>query len=144
MSCAHGSKPAPDDETRVRTAESENESWKLGPPKSKRSRYVVVRGTDAVRLRQATEHRSPSSYVFLTRSGTPWRYPDFHSDRWLPARTDAEKRGLIKHATPHMLRHTTVVWSLAAGVRIEVVSEMLGHASIQITYDVYRGPDKPA
>jgi integrase len=46
---------------------------------------------------------------------------------------------LIKHATPHMLRHTTVVWSLAAGVRIEVVSEMLGHASIQITYDVYGG-----
>jgi len=133
------SKRAPDDETRIRTAESENKSWKLGPPKSKRSRYVVVRGADAVRLRQATEHRSPRSYVFLTRSGTPWRYPDFHSDRWLPARADAEKRGLMKHATPHMLRHTTVVWSLAAGVRIEVVSEMLDHASIQITYDVYGG-----
>lgn len=38
-----------------------------------------------------------------------------------------------------MLRHTTVVWSLAAGVRIEVVSEQLGHASLQITYDVYGG-----
>ena len=47
--------------------------------------------------------------------------------------------GLTKHATPHMLRHTTVVWSLAAGVRIEVVSEQLGHASLQITYDVYGG-----
>ena len=38
-----------------------------------------------------------------------------------------------------MLRHTTVVWSLAAGVRIEVVSEQLGHASLHITYDVYGG-----
>lgn len=38
-----------------------------------------------------------------------------------------------------MLRHTCVVWSLAEGVRIEQVSEMLGHASIQITYDVYGG-----
>jgi hypothetical protein len=38
-----------------------------------------------------------------------------------------------------MLRHTTVVWSLAAGVRIEVLSEQLGHASLQITYDVYGG-----
>ena len=46
---------------------------------------------------------------------------------------------MTKHATPHMLRHTTVVWSLAAGVRIEVVSEQLGHASLQITYDVYGG-----
>ena len=38
-----------------------------------------------------------------------------------------------------MLRHTAVVWSLARGVRIEVVSEMLGHASIQVTYDIYGG-----
>jgi len=38
-----------------------------------------------------------------------------------------------------MLRHTTVVWSLAAGVRIEVVSEQLGHASLRITYDVDGG-----
>ena len=38
-----------------------------------------------------------------------------------------------------MLRHTTVVWSLAEGVPIEKVSEMIGHASLQITYDVYGG-----
>ena len=54
-------------------------------------------------------------------------------------RQQATRRGLTKHVTPHMLRHTTVVWSLAAGVRIEVVSEQLGHASLQITYDVYGG-----
>ena len=82
---------------------------------------------------------APGTYVFRTRYGTPWRYPDFHSDRWTPARVDAEARGLSKHATPHMLRHTAVVWSLARGVRIEVVSEMLGHASIQVTYDIYGG-----
>jgi integrase len=71
------SKRSPDDEAPIKAAECENKSWKLGPPKSKRSRYVVVRGDDASRLSQATKHRSPSSYVFVTRSGTPWRYPDF-------------------------------------------------------------------
>jgi integrase len=133
------SKRAPEDDSPIKKADGENASWKLGPPKSRRSRYVVLRGQDAVRLRQSTEYAAPRSYVFRTRSGNPWRYPDFHSDRWRPARAEAERRGLTKHATPHMLRHTTVVWSLAAGVRIEVVSEMLGHASIQITYDVYGG-----
>ena len=44
-----------------------------------------------------------------------------------------------KRFTPHMLRHTCVVWSLAQGARIEQVSEMLGHSSIQITYDIYGG-----
>lgn len=133
------SKRAPDDKGMIRSAEGENRSWKLGAPKSRRSRHVVVRGQDAVRLRRATEHHAPDTYVFRTRSGMPWRYPDFHSDRWVPARSEATRQGLTKHVTPHMLRHTTVVWSLAAGVRIEVVSEQLGHASLQITYDVYGG-----
>ena len=38
-----------------------------------------------------------------------------------------------------MLRHTAVVWSLAAGVPIQVISEMIGHTSLQMTYDVYGG-----
>jgi hypothetical protein len=129
----------PDEDGPINRAAGENRTWKLGPPKSRRSRHVVVRGEDAVRLRQAVAGHQPETYVFRTAEGNPWRYPDFHSDRWVPARNEAVRRGLTKHATPHMLRHTTVVWSLAAGVRIEVVSEQLGHASLQITYDVYGG-----
>ena len=90
-------------------------------------------------MQAASAPFEPSEYVFRTREGNPWRYPDFHADRGAPARTEAVKRGLTKHATPHMLRHTTVVWALAAGIPIQVISEMLGHASIQITYDVYGG-----
>jgi len=99
----------------------------------------VVRGEDTVRLHDAVADHTSDTHVFRTAAGNPWRYPDFHSNRWVPARNEATRRGLTKHVTPHMLRHTTVVWSLAAGVRIEVVSEQLGHASLQITYDVYGG-----
>jgi integrase len=130
---------APDEDSPINHAASENRTWKLGPPKSRRSRHVVVRGEDARRLHDVVAALGPNDYVFRTAEGNPWRYPDFHSDRWVPARNEAARRGLTKHATPHMLRHTTVVWSLAAGVRIEVVSEQLGHASLQITYDVYGG-----
>jgi integrase len=38
-----------------------------------------------------------------------------------------------------MLRHTAVVWALEAGVKLQVVSHALGHASIQTTYDIYGG-----
>jgi len=130
---------APDDKAPIKYEEGENSKHKLGPPKSKRSRYVVITGDLAQRFLAHIEGLPTKAYVFTTARGNPWRYTEFHSDRWLPARREAKKRGLEKHPTPHMLRHTTVVWSLARGVRIEVISEMLGHASIQITYDVYGG-----
>ena len=42
------SKRAPDEDTPIDVAAKESSTWKLGPPKSRRSRYVVVRGQDAV------------------------------------------------------------------------------------------------
>ena len=56
----------------------------------------------------------------------------------------ADKAGIrIARMLPHMLRHTCVVWSLAEGVRIEVVSEMIGHTILQMTSDVYGGLVNP-
>lgn len=133
------SKRATDDPAPIRTALGENNSWKLGAPKSRKTRHVVVKGQTAFGIIDAIKDRDPGDYLFVTAQGNPWRYPDFHADRWQPAVAEAKRRGLAKHATIHMLRHTAVVWALADGVSIQVVSEMLGHASIQITYDVYGG-----
>ena len=133
------SRRAPDDEAKIRFDQGEDATWVLGAPKSRRPRWVVVTGEVAVRLQQAVRGRAPSEYVFVTREGCPWRYQHFHDRRWTPAKIKAAKAGLTKKITPHMLRHTTVVWSLADGVPIEKVSEMIGHASLQITYDIYGG-----
>jgi integrase len=130
---------APDDPAEVRWSEGENVSWVLGPPKGLKSRYVTVDGPLARQLRQSLTERGTDDYVFVTRHGNPWRYPDFHTDRWAPAQRAAKRLGLSKRTTIHMLRHTAVVWSLAEGVRIEMISQMLGHRSIQITYDIYGG-----
>ena len=133
------SRRAPDDTSAIKYQEGETATWVLGPPKNRRARWVVVTGELASRLEAKVIGRDEKEYIFRTVNGCPWRYPDFHSKIWTPARKKAEKAGLRKHVTPHMLRHTTVVWSLAEGVRIEVVSEMIGHASLQITYDIYGG-----
>lgn len=126
--------PAP-----VNRDEDENANWRLGPPKNGRSRWVTVQGDVALELIAAVQGRHPDEYVFRTTRGNPWRYDDFHSDRWAPAMKLAKERGLTKHMTPHMLRHTAVVWAVAAGVPLAKVSTMLGHASIGITYDRYGG-----
>jgi integrase len=133
------SRRSPHDPARIRTEESETGRWILGPPKSRRSRWVVATGPVAERLEREVAGRPRDAYVFLTPQGNPWRYPDFHTRRWTPAKDAARKAGLDKAITPHMLRHTTVVWSLASGVPIQVISEMIGHTSLQMTYDVYGG-----
>ena len=39
------------------------------------------------------------------------------------------------------LRHTFATRSLAAGMDIKVLSSMLGHSNVQITYDLYVHPN---
>lgn len=129
---------SPDDPDPIDWVAGEAKVWKLGPPKNKRSRYVVVSGDVARRLGEHVLGREPDEYVF-TRRKQPWRYDGFHEDRWKLACQEVAARFPGKRFTPHMLRHTCVVWALAQGARIEQVSEMLGHSSIQITYDIYGG-----
>jgi hypothetical protein len=46
-------------------------------------------------------------------------------------------RAGLGHWHPHELRHSAASIMLAAGVPLEVVSNILGHSSIRITADVY-------
>lgn len=133
------SKRAREDTAAIKSSEGETRKWKLGPPKGRKERRVVAVGPVVQELREQIRGKKPSAYVFTTRMGNPWRHTDFYSDRWKPAATAVAERIPGKLFTPHMLRHTAVVWALAEGVPIEVISERLGHASIQITYDVYGG-----
>lgn len=119
---------------------------KLGLPKSKRTRWVSIQGEVAERLYEHINGMPEDQFVFMTggrstkgMGAVPIRHELFAKTHWRPALERAAQLGMARHATPHMLRHTAVVWSIADGVPIEVISEMLGHASIQITYDVYGG-----
>jgi len=47
------------------------------------------------------------------------------------------KRAGLKPFTVHALRHTFATRALEAGIPIKVVSNLLGHASVQITMDTY-------
>jgi integrase len=70
--------------------------------------------------------------IFASEVGTPMNPDNFsHSFSRL-----CERAGL-GHWHPHELRHSGASLMLAQGTPLHVVSEVLGHASIAITKDVY-------
>lgn len=58
--------------------------------------------------------------------------------KWLAVMS--RRAGLDRLITPHMFRHATATELLARGTSIDVVKELLGHASIRST-EVYLHPD---
>lgn len=45
----------------------------------------------------------------------------------------ADKTKIVKHITPHVLRHTTATQAVNSGMPIENVSKLLGHSSVNTT-----------
>lgn len=74
-----------------------------------------------------------SKYVVCTTSGT------MHIEKNLQRSLDLleKKTNIDKHITLHTLRHTFGSVMLRRGVNIEVVSKLMGHANISITYNKY-------
>lgn len=48
-------------------------------------------------------------------------------------RNIAERSGITKHVTPHVLRHTTATQGLENGMPVESIQKLLGHSSINTT-----------
>jgi integrase len=116
-----------------------------GPTKSNRKRVLHLTSdqVDFLEKHKKAQARTkfrkgpswnPHGYVFATENGTPYAANNVRSGL---------KRVLTKNGLRwirlHDLRHTAGFLAVEAGVGIEDVQDMLGHASIQITKDVYVG-----
>jgi len=84
------------------------------------------------KARLGSELWQDTGYVFTTSIGSPFD-PRNVAERFQTACT----RAGIGKWHPHELRHTAASLMLAEGVPLQVVSSILGHASIRITSDVY-------
>src|SRR5688572_25400925 len=74
-----------------------------------------------------------TGYVFTTSSGEP--YEPRNALRAFKAA--AKRAGLPTSVGLHTLRHTAASVMLENGVPLKIVSEILGHASVAITGDIY-------
>lgn len=114
-----------------------------GPTKSRNTRFVTIPEETVTLLKKyrawQTELRlkmgaqwHDTGYLFTRYDGVPSNPRMI--DSWL--RSFSKRHGL-PHIHPHMFRHTCASILIAEGVDIVTVSKMLGHASANITTNVY-------
>lgn len=123
--------------------------WELVPLKSDRPRTVpltlpAVRALERRRVTQLEERLAAPAWgdtwglVFTTAEGQPWHHAVV---------VYAFRRALTRAGLPpmrlHDLRHTVATLLLRQGVPMRVVSEILGHATMAVTSDIYSHVDAP-
>jgi len=123
----------------------EGSGWSLDEPKTGSSRRRINLGSDAHaslqnHQREQAELRlklgpvwEDNDLVFPTEIGTPRRGANLVYRSFRPL---LEQAGLRKIRFQD-LRHTAATLLLGEGTHPKVVSEMLGHSSVQLTLDTY-------
>jgi integrase/recombinase XerD len=71
----------------------------------------------------------PNDRVFLSRSGRPMERVGL----WMLVEKYGRSSGLIKHISPHTLRHCFATHLIGGGADLRVVQELLGHSDIATT-----------
>ena len=106
----------------------------LGTPKSHLARTVPLPRFLAADLAASVEGKNPDDLVFTTASGTVVRSANWRQKVFLPARKQA---GISDRFRIHDLRHTAAALMIQAGYPPKMLQEILGHASITTTLDLY-------
>ena len=85
---------------------------------------------EAVRLLEAQVVGCP--YVFATQTGKHLSYRNL-----LATMEKACEAAGVEHRGLHTLRHSFTSNLYARGVEVKIISKLLGHASVEITYNRY-------
>jgi integrase len=94
---------------------------------------AVATALKAHKAKMMAEGLRTATHVFCNRAGAPLRQAYVTRKSFKKLLETAE----IPHIRFHDLRHTAATLMLKQGIHAKVVSERLGHASIQITLDRY-------
>jgi integrase len=131
-----------------RVTQRADERNKIGPVKSGAGeRDLELSEGLCADLRRWLAVRPASELLFPTSQGRPEAAQNIYRRFWLPllvecglARRDVGADGAIAHETPfgvHDLRHFHASLMIDSGMAAKPLQEHMGHASIQITMDVY-------
>ena len=106
----------------------------LGTPKSHHSRTVPLPRFLAAGLADFTHARKADDLAFTTAAGAVLRLSNWRRAVFLPAR---EQLAISSRFRTHDLRHTAAALMIQAGYPPKRLQEILGHASITTTLDLY-------
>jgi integrase len=110
---------------------TELRSWKAHQAEERLAFGPAYRTMGGLRVEASWVVTEPNGFIV---------HPDTLSRRW---RALVKKAG-VKLIPLHGARHSYATLALAAGVRLDIVSKQLGHASVAITADTYGHPDDKA
>jgi len=114
----------------------EKEPWIFGPPKTPKSVRVIdmtPKLREILQIHRIKTYVNPHDLIFCTRNGAPMDAKSMVSQTFNPALDRADLRRVPFHA----LRHTNVSVRIANNEHIKYIQLQLGHASIQMTMDLY-------
>jgi integrase len=106
----------------------------LGTPKSHQSRTVPVPSFLARELADSLTGRRADDLAFITGRGYPLRLSNWRRQVFTPACARAQ---ISSQFRIHDLRHTAASLMIQAGYPPKMLQEILGHASITTTLDLY-------
>jgi integrase len=105
----------------------------LGSTKTHQARTVPFPKELSDGLQKLLENKSPDSHLFTMPGQGSLDYNNFMARLFRPAVLHSSLEGI----TFHSLRHTAASLLISQGTPITTVSGILGHASTQMTLDVY-------
>lgn len=105
----------------------------LTTPKAHQAREVPLPRFLRDLLTDRFASKEPDDLIF--GSGKPLDINNFRARVFKPALVAAG----IDHLRIHELRHTAASLAVSAGAKVNAVQRMLGHASAEMTLDVYAG-----
>ena len=108
------------------------DSFYQDSPKSSASRRIIPLTDRAMDVMRRLLKKKQSDWVFEDADGNRYSY---NSVRWKTQRMC--KRCGLKFLGDHVFRHTFATNCYYKGIDIKILSKLLGHASVQITYDTY-------
>ena len=121
----------------------ESGSTRIKPPKTAAgTRDIPIRRELRARLEAA--RGEPEALIFPTATGGPRTSAAFHR-LWHSFRRAMEERSgapVAEDLTPYCLRHTFCTDLQRAGVPINVAKELMGHANISVTANIYTHRDQ--
>lgn len=117
--------------------------WTWGPPKTKHGRRTVKLTPVAVEILKSVKEgrcnikeETPEEFrdlVFLNRTGFPTKNSTYNADL-----VKLCKKAGVKVLSMHDLRHTMCTrYMERPGASVKALSQMVGHKSTNITYDLY-------
>jgi integrase len=109
----------------------------LGTPKSHQSRTVPLPRFLAAEFAAAVVGKDADQLVFSMPGGGVMRMPNWRRSVFLSARRRAS---LSDRLRVHDLRHTAASLMIQAGYPPKMLQEIMGHASITTTLDLYGNP----